>query len=438
MNNNSMSIGAAEFFPLAQAAQIFGCSEAELLRSAVLDGFPLFVPYEDEIVEWGGKATGRKFSVYCLLSDYIIRQLLSKTEVSFRTDMLLGCTPSPNKKFKDLADALLCFVPDTRGSGHYELTTKVEELVIVRGSVGVMARDIEWIRAFFTAASSSKIGQPSSLNGEKSSAEDKPIDFRSWRPIHAKAPPPIKPVDTSKAPDLSYNFKFEKPDWSRWKTIDNTRLWKAACLVADIEPPKDETKDLWYEAQLRNFPARFHRVWEAVNWDNDLSQLDFADYSGRMLHVTSIAKFAVWAIKKGLDVPVPLQEIAARSVLTQSPDSGERVDPDTSPEEDVGPSQEVKGPQTKFLVTEDELRSAFNCRSDLFRDGHKFLWFKEARKPGRGGRNPIKPTYDPFAFAVNLPGSTYAPSLTESQAWKILKVKFPDRYLDVESYDPNK
>jgi hypothetical protein len=128
----------------------------------------------------------------------------------------------------------------------------------------------------------------------------------------SKLPPPIDPIDTSRSMDLSHRYTFTEPNWEKWKLIDSTRLWKAACLAANIEPPMDGAEDLWYERQLTHFPAAFKQIWEILNWDEIFSQVPLVNVSGRMLHTIGIADFGQWAINKGLKIPEPLREIAAR------------------------------------------------------------------------------------------------------------------------------
>jgi hypothetical protein len=130
----------------------------------------------------------------------------------------------------------------------------------------------------------------------------------------SKLPPPIDPIDTSRSMDLSHRYTFTEPNWEKWKLIDSTRLWKAACLAANIEPPMDGAEDLWYERQLTHFPAAFKQIWEILNWDEIFSQVPLVNVSGRMLHTIGIADFGQWAINKRLKIPEPLREIVARYV----------------------------------------------------------------------------------------------------------------------------
>lgn len=124
---------------------------------------------------------------------------------------------------------------------------------------------------------------------------------------------PLKTVDGSNAPALlPGSFKFDKPDWEKWKRIDVTRLWKAACLAANIEPSRTKSTEIWSEVQLSSFPPEFHTVWEAVNCDEALSRLEYLPGSGRMLWKTHLPGFAKWAIEKGLPVALEMHEIAAR------------------------------------------------------------------------------------------------------------------------------
>ena len=111
---------------------------------------------------------------------------------------------------------------------------------------------------------------------------------------------------------MSLNYRFDKPDWDKWRTRDIVRLWQGACLVADIEPPDPTGDDVWYEAQLKDFPAPFHRVWDALNWDANFVKLPLQPYSGRMLHSIDLDGFCHWANGKGFVLPEPLRDRAAR------------------------------------------------------------------------------------------------------------------------------
>jgi hypothetical protein len=437
MHKNNLPMGASAALPLADAAKALGHTENELLRNAVLDGVPIYVPYKDEIVEWSGKATGRSFSVYCRLTDYLLRQLMVSEEVSIPSDLLLAWTPSPDTRFKNLGDALLCFVQDPEGGGHFDLTTGTKELRVKRHDVRVMDCHMDWFKSNATNASVTETQQATSLvagegtpcpekftlywlrqkmlNDEDRSfyqkalvkleqlEEQQPKKFRSthttassgtalvnhWlvnrdlvayergKPIEDFAALRFEPKECSigdamellqasidikrdelvdlitregltvpkflRVPTLphqravtqsrpalkikggsgyfpSIEYKFEKPDWDRWRRIDRTLLWKAACLVADIEPPEKKAREIWYEEQLKTFPASFHGVWEAVNGDERLSRLEVINISGRMEHNTSIGWFANWALEKGFPLHDELRERARQ--FTQSTRDG--------------------------------------------------------------------------------------------------------------------
>lgn len=137
-------------------------------------------------------------------------------------------------------------------------------------------------------------------------------------PLHypgpASPPKPITRLDGNNTPALlPGSFKFEKPNWEQWRRIDITRLWKAACLVVNIEPPELAGRELWAEYQLVHLPPEFQALWEAVNWDEELSRLEVLEYSGRMLWKTSLPGFANWAIRKGFSVPTEMREIASQA-----------------------------------------------------------------------------------------------------------------------------
>ncbi|SAL12089.1 hypothetical protein AWB64_00474 [Caballeronia sordidicola] len=113
--------------------------------------------------------------------------------------------------------------------------------------------------------------------------------------------------------------------------FDRAFLWEATCLAANLEPPK---RDIWYQDQLREFPAAFHLVWEAVNRDGSFIALPMVNISGRMLHSVNIEQFSYWASRKGIDIPDALkiraQNYAQRSELmsstpTPSEEQSERV-----------------------------------------------------------------------------------------------------------------
>jgi hypothetical protein len=133
----------------------------------------------------------------------------------------------------------------------------------------------------------------------------------------SKAPPPITPIETG-WPDLRDRFVFKAPDWDKWRLIDRTELWKAACLLVEIEPPREEDGEyLWQEYRLKTFPDRFHRLWEVINSDAHISRKAYVNDSGRMLHDVDIGWLAVWALEKGLTVPEPMQERAKQFRLGQ-------------------------------------------------------------------------------------------------------------------------
>lgn len=150
----------------------------------------------------------------------------------------------------------------------------------------------------------------------------KPVDRHAATNYAApitKAPPPIEPLPDRPLQLSGYGFKFDKPDWERWRRIDRVRLWEGACLVADIEPPISGDRDgIWAEYQLKEFPAEFQLVWEVVNRDELLTRLPIQPYSGRMLHHADIEWFACWAISKNLVIPEPLKRMAEESAKRQA------------------------------------------------------------------------------------------------------------------------
>jgi hypothetical protein len=109
-----------------------------------------------------------------------------------------------------------------------------------------------------------------------------------------------------------------------------------------------------------------------------------------------------------------------------------------SPTQDEQSAQSHPAPtrrQTAHLATEDELIRSFKCKSDIFKSGHKFEWFRNARiVRGKGGNSPIKPQFDPYLFGMGLIGTTYGKNITESEVWNILERDFSDRYLEVDAY----
>ncbi|WP_175691790.1 hypothetical protein [Burkholderia anthina] len=130
-------------------------------------------------------------------------------------------------------------------------------------------------------------------------------------PEISKPPPPIKPLGgTSSFLAWNARLRFDTPDWEKWRRLDRARLWEAACLVADIEPPTPGGEGIWYEAQLREFPDDFRGVWEAVNRDDVLSRLPLQPYSNRMLHWVHLGDFAHWAATKGFLLPTAMQRRA--------------------------------------------------------------------------------------------------------------------------------
>jgi hypothetical protein len=135
--------------------------------------------------------------------------------------------------------------------------------------------------------------------------------FSPPKPI-SKAPAPIKPLSGISTVDFSPRYLLVEPDWKKWGLMDKVRLWKAACLAVNIEPPQENKEDLWEEVQLKGLPDKFQRMWEILNADNLLSRLNYVGTAGRMLHQIDIGWFALWAVTKGLDIPDPLIAIAAR------------------------------------------------------------------------------------------------------------------------------
>lgn len=91
---------------------------------------------------------------------------------------------------------------------------------------------------------------------------------------------------------------------------------------------------------------------------------------------------------------------------------------------------------TTLLVAKEEIIQAFRCKPELFESANKYAWVKNSRQAGKGGKNAIAPKFDPLAFAVNLPNTTYGNGITEAKAWNILAIHFPDRYSEISHYDP--
>lgn len=165
----------------------------------------------------------------------------------------------------------------------------------------------------------------------------------------SKAPPPIRALPDRPLRLPASNLHFEKPDWEKWRRFSIARLWEVACLAADIEPPQPGGDGIWYEDQLKEFPARFHEVWQVVNRDSVLSTLPLQPYSGRMLHRTDIDGFAQWAIAKGLALPAPLVERAAHDAETAS-------EPPTHPSA-IPSTQSQAEPEAGLTKREQQIRA---------------------------------------------------------------------------------
>lgn len=128
------------------------------------------------------------------------------------------------------------------------------------------------------------------------------------RAVHLLPPPPVTILRPTGHKAL-VRLKTRTPDWERWSRLDIVRLWQAACLAVDIEPPKGE---IWAIYQLDSFPQAFHDMWEVINADAELAKLEMLEYSGRMLWSVSLPGFATWALKKRISIPMELQKIAKR------------------------------------------------------------------------------------------------------------------------------
>ncbi len=134
-------------------------------------------------------------------------------------------------------------------------------------------------------------------------------------PRVSKAPPPITPLTLSSypsAPAPAIAPKFDKPDWSRWSKMDRTYLWEAACLAANIDPPRPHGHEIGHLFELKRFPDAFFEVWEAVNRDAFFSKFEMVGTCGRMLHTINLDGFASWALEKGFEVAPEFKVIAAR------------------------------------------------------------------------------------------------------------------------------
>lgn len=106
-------------------------------------------------------------------------------------------------------------------------------------------------------------------------------------------PPPDRPLNIhSTAYRPSHDFT--EPNWGKWKLYDNVRLWIAACLLANIDPPADT-----YE--LDGYPANFKEIWNIINSDGEFANVPNLPLDGRRNYVASLRGFAAWAINKGIE-----------------------------------------------------------------------------------------------------------------------------------------
>ena len=106
-------------------------------------------------------------------------------------------------------------------------------------------------------------------------------------------PPPDRPLNIhSTAYRPSHDFT--EPNWGKGKLYDNVRLWIAACLLANIDPPADT-----YE--LDGYPANFKEIWNIINSDGDFANVPNLPLDGRRNYVASLRGFAAWAINKGIE-----------------------------------------------------------------------------------------------------------------------------------------
>lgn len=136
------------------------------------------------------------------------------------------------------------------------------------------------------------------------------IETHSTARVATNAPPPVTILGQSFGPDLSIKYDLRSPDWNRWARLDVVRLWEAACLAANIEPPTGKANAIWAEYELKTLPSEFHAIWEAVNCDESLSKLEVLPNSGRMLWRVHLVGFSEWALSKGFELPVEMRTIA--------------------------------------------------------------------------------------------------------------------------------
>lgn len=240
----------------------------------------------------------------------------------------------------------------------------------------------------------------------------------------SSAPPPITRINSTSGPTLKTELSLTKPNWARWRRLDIVPLWEAACLLVDIEPPRENGEAIWATYQIVDLPPAFHEVWEAVNSDANLAKLEILEFSGRMLWKVNLAGFVQWAIDKGFQPPAELISFAAGSPTAASP-STPTVSTDSTAEAEQTSAKCVPAPVSSSArttnsiasngLTKEKILTAFedllNGRYGLRKamgDGET-KWLLDARiskgTPGRGGH---KAQWNPLLLAVALREKGYA------------------------------
>lgn len=261
----------------------------------------------------------------------------------------------------------------------------------------------------------------------------------------SKAPPPITPLtltssrsysrrEMESAPDeqLPLTASALAPSLAAWEAKD---LWSAgefAILLCGAEPGNRKTRlsNKAIENAVRAIELAV-AVESLIVAHLEQDPRDWSTFSApATVRYFRPADAITWANRRRAEFPsFPLFAVAG-------------LDPAPSSVAPLGPEAKAAGkiataPKSSHVATQEQIIGAFQCRADLFANGHKFKWFVEARTKGVGGKKSIAPTYDPVAFANHLPGTTYGGAWTEKDTWKALKRHFPEQYDQVASYDPN-
>ena len=262
---------------------------------------------------------------------------------------------------------------------------------------------------------------------------------------------PLKTVDGSNAPALlPGSYKFNTPDWSFWLAMQEVKVWQACALSLNLEPDKMKADFSWMAGPGSrliftdtSFPTK--EIKEEFDRRSRLLLANLSDrnhFSPATLNMSNpgnngvkLLEAAAWLRSIGREIPPELE----KRIIEHGPQSQFTSEPTQDAEMVCLAPTANHGNETTHLATKEQIIDAFKCNPELFNDLHKIKKIQDARKvKGRGGRNPSPPLYDPLAFVTYLPTATYGKGIKEREAWAALERHFPERYAEVESYDPRK